>query len=228
MVLPQPPIQMVDISKHPLLSECYELCAAIELLPASRQQTDLTVQASALLQSLANVLAPPFPAPGETKEASSAVSADSLLGAMNLWAREGNPADREVGIELSYREVVMLLRHDLERGQEIARLRADAKPPELSTVAEDASAKRSTGAPDPVYNITVNGRPFVWANHTIDAEELAVLVDYATGGLGPALTATYYWDDPASDVGLSGSLHSGQSVKVRDGMVFNVVFTGRA
>ena len=43
---------MTDISKHPLLKQCYELCLAIEELPASEMQTAAVVKASELMEAI--------------------------------------------------------------------------------------------------------------------------------------------------------------------------------
>ena len=44
---------MVDISKHPLIRQAYELCLAIEKLPASVDQTNAVSLASALMKDVA-------------------------------------------------------------------------------------------------------------------------------------------------------------------------------
>lgn len=44
----------VNISAHPLVKKSYELCLAIEELPASTDQTNLSVQASALTDEIWN------------------------------------------------------------------------------------------------------------------------------------------------------------------------------
>lgn len=43
---------MADISKHPLLKECYELCLAIEKCGASPELTDASMKASNLMRSI--------------------------------------------------------------------------------------------------------------------------------------------------------------------------------
>jgi len=43
---------MVDISKHPLIRQAYELCLAIEKLPASADQTTAISLASSLVQEI--------------------------------------------------------------------------------------------------------------------------------------------------------------------------------
>lgn len=42
----------MDINKHPLIKQVYELCLLIEMLPASKRQTDASVAASALMKEL--------------------------------------------------------------------------------------------------------------------------------------------------------------------------------
>lgn len=42
----------MDINKHPLIKRVYELCLLIEKLPASKQQTDVSVAASVLMMEL--------------------------------------------------------------------------------------------------------------------------------------------------------------------------------
>jgi hypothetical protein len=39
----------MDIGKHPLLKQCYELCLAIEVCGASPELTDAVTKASALM-----------------------------------------------------------------------------------------------------------------------------------------------------------------------------------
>lgn len=48
---------MTDISKHPLLKQCYELCLAIEELPASEMQTAAVVKASELMEAIDTAIA---------------------------------------------------------------------------------------------------------------------------------------------------------------------------
>lgn len=43
---------MVDLARHPLLKECYEVCRAIEECGASDKLTDAVTKASALLQHI--------------------------------------------------------------------------------------------------------------------------------------------------------------------------------
>jgi len=48
---------MTDISKHPILQECYELCVAIEECGASEKLTEASMKASALLESVDSLIA---------------------------------------------------------------------------------------------------------------------------------------------------------------------------
>lgn len=50
---------MVDIAKHPLLRECYEVCLAIEQCEASDELTDASGRASDLLDSIDKTLTKP-------------------------------------------------------------------------------------------------------------------------------------------------------------------------
>jgi hypothetical protein len=43
---------MIDISKHELVKQAYELCLAIEKLPASKEQTEAAILATELLSSI--------------------------------------------------------------------------------------------------------------------------------------------------------------------------------
>jgi hypothetical protein len=43
---------MIDINKHPLLKEAYELCIAIEKCPPSPEMTRASEKASFLLKSI--------------------------------------------------------------------------------------------------------------------------------------------------------------------------------
>lgn len=43
---------MTDISKHPLLKECYDLCLAIEKCGASPELTDASMKASNLMRGI--------------------------------------------------------------------------------------------------------------------------------------------------------------------------------
>lgn len=45
-------IYMVDILKHPILKQCYELCIELEKLPAGEKQTSASLKASDLLIAL--------------------------------------------------------------------------------------------------------------------------------------------------------------------------------
>lgn len=42
----------IDVNKHPRIREAYELCLLVEKLPASSQQTELSVSSSNLLRKL--------------------------------------------------------------------------------------------------------------------------------------------------------------------------------
>ncbi|TCC09587.1 hypothetical protein E0L21_10040 [Kosakonia quasisacchari] len=46
----------IDISKHPLIKQAYEVCQAIEKCGASPELTDAVTKASALMQGIANVM----------------------------------------------------------------------------------------------------------------------------------------------------------------------------
>jgi hypothetical protein len=46
------PKEPTDIKKHPLLEKAYNLCLAIEDLPASEQQTKVSLQASELVRAI--------------------------------------------------------------------------------------------------------------------------------------------------------------------------------
>ena len=48
---------MTDISKHPILQECYELCVAIEECGASEKLTEASMKASNLLESIDSLIA---------------------------------------------------------------------------------------------------------------------------------------------------------------------------
>ncbi|WP_446030539.1 hypothetical protein [Lelliottia amnigena] len=45
----------IDISKHPLIKQAYEVCQAIEKCGASTELTDAVTKASALMQEIANL-----------------------------------------------------------------------------------------------------------------------------------------------------------------------------
>ena len=46
---------IIDISKHPLIKQAYEVCQAIEKCGASTELTDAVTKASALMQEIANL-----------------------------------------------------------------------------------------------------------------------------------------------------------------------------
>ncbi|MNE12910.1 hypothetical protein D3C80_1057300 [compost metagenome] len=48
---------IIDISKHPLIKQAYEVCQAIEKCGASTELTDAVTKASALMQEIANAMA---------------------------------------------------------------------------------------------------------------------------------------------------------------------------
>lgn len=48
--------QLIDINKHPLIKQAYEVCQAIEKCGASVELTDAVTKASALMQGIANAV----------------------------------------------------------------------------------------------------------------------------------------------------------------------------
>ena len=47
---------MTDISRHPILRDCYEVCLAIERCGASEELTEATIKASALMAALETIV----------------------------------------------------------------------------------------------------------------------------------------------------------------------------
>lgn len=77
------------------------------------------------------------------------------------------------------------------------------------------------------YHIIVNGTEHGVTGYEISYEQLLVLAFGASvpSGDGVAITVTY---SLGHDDKKSGSLTAGESVKVKDGMVFNVTATNRS
>lgn len=69
----------IDISKHPLIKQAYEVCQAIEKCGASTELTDAVTKASALMQEIANL----------TGRMDELESAESRIA--ELEARPANP-----------------------------------------------------------------------------------------------------------------------------------------
>ncbi|HHE5075026.1 TPA: hypothetical protein ACPEVZ_002003 [Citrobacter freundii] len=74
----------IDISKHPLIKQAYEVCQAIEKCGASTELTDAVTKASALMQEIANAMA----RPGELEAAERRIA--------ELEAREVNLPPNEL------------------------------------------------------------------------------------------------------------------------------------
>lgn len=180
----------------------------LKLLDVNRQQGILLIACAAHVKKLSDILAA-FPTTALPKHLKIPGLADTLAP----LPRRNIPESTSCGLcEAGY---------PVDGGQHFA---GDELRECTNRTAEEESQKRSA-------SIIVNGKSFEWSEHTITAEQLTVLAHYMPiGGMGPDLTITYHhWNSPAAkDWQASGSLKRGESVKARDGMVFNVAFTGRA
>lgn len=93
---------------------------------------------------------------------------------------------------------------------------------------DHANGNGSEGAPgqNKEYNIIVNGRPKVHQGKWITFEQLVALAFGAAGNDGKTIyTITYSKGDQDKP---KGTLAAGESVKVKDGMIFNVTPTDKS
>jgi hypothetical protein len=100
--------------------------------------------------------------------------------------------------------------------------------PEGDTEHADRPDDRGRKDDDHGHGITiiVNGRENVWTEDKISYEQLVAIANLPLpGGPSPGFTITYH-DGPHDRP--DGTLTAGHSVKVKDGMVFNVTPTNQS
>jgi hypothetical protein len=93
---------------------------------------------------------------------------------------------------------------------------------------DHANGNESKGAPgqNKEYNIIVNGRPKVHQGKWITFEQVVELAFGASGNDGRTIyTITY---SKGEDSKPKGTLTTGEKVRVKDGMIFNVTPTNKS
>ena len=96
----------------------------------------------------------------------------------------------------------------------------------MENVLEEKEKPEEHNKPDRKVTIIVNGRKKIWEKKEISYEEVIVLAFGSyTDDPNIVYTVTYAKGDKPKH---EGSLNKGESVKVKDGMIFNATQTNKS